>query len=171
LNLGDKIVFILAFCSSFLLLVSMWQIEIIWICLQNGWIYGLPFGFETYNYWLAHDFWFTLIFTSWVLLATSLMLEYRRTSPHARSEKTTTEFNILTLLYAIVTSGIAWFLLWFAYDIMEIWHFLKSGTFTNLALTICLIVFVIFVGIEQLKEVLKEMKNNNSRAQKKGGNM
>jgi len=161
LNLGDKKVFILAVCSSFLLLVSMWQIEIIWICLQNGWLYELPFGFETYNYWLAHDFWFTLIFASWLLLAVSLMLGPRGTSVHAWSEETTVEFNIFTLLYAIVTSGIAWFLLWFAYDVMEIWRFLEPWTFTNLALAICLIVFVILGGIKQLKKVLKEMKNKN----------
>ena len=139
----------------------MWQIEIIWISLQNGWVYGLPFGFETYNYWLVHDFWFTLIFASWVLLAVSIMLEPRGTSAHARSEKTTAKFNISTLLYAIVTSGIAWFLLWFAYDVMEIWQFLKPRTFTNLALAICLIVFVILGGIEQLKKMLGEMKNKN----------
>jgi len=73
------------------------------------------------------------------------------------------KFNISPLLYAIITSGIAWFLLWFAYDVMEISQFLNSGTFTNLALAICLIIFVILGGIEQLKNVLKEMKGKNVR--------
>ena len=71
------------------------------------------------------------------------------------------EFNIFTLLYAIVTSGIAWFLLWLAYDVMEVWQFLKPLVFANLALAVCLIVFVILGGIEQLKKVLKETKNKN----------
>jgi hypothetical protein len=51
------------------LMVSLWQIEEIWRSLQNGWVYGLPFGFSTYNYWFAHDFWFIVIFLSFVLLA------------------------------------------------------------------------------------------------------
>ena len=140
-------------CSSFLLLVSMWQIEVIWVCLQNGWVYGLPFGFETHNYWLAHDFWFTLIFASWALLAVSLILEPRETFVPTRIEKTTAKFNISTLLYAIVASAIAWFLLWFAYDVMKVWQFLEPLVFANLALAICLIVFVILGGIEQLKKV------------------
>ena len=164
MDLGDKKVFILGVCSSFLLLLSMWQIEIIWICLQNDWVYGLPFGFETYNYWLAHDFWFTLIFLSWVLLAVSLILEHRGNFAHARNIRTASRFNFSTLLYAIVTSGIAWFLLWFVYDVKEIWQFLKPGVFTNLALAICLIVFVILGGIEQLKNLLKEVKSKKARA-------
>ena len=161
MNLGDKRIFIMCVCSSFLLLVSLWQIEVIWVCLQNGWVYGLPFGFETYNYWLAHDFWFTLIFASWVLLAVSLILEPRGSFAPARSEKTTAKFNISSLLYAIVASGIAWFLLWFVYDVMKVWQFLKPLVFANLALAICLIVFVILGGIEQLKKIPKEIKNKN----------
>ena len=158
MNLGDKRVFVIGVCSSFLLLVSMWQIEVIWVCLQNGWVYGLPFGFETYNYWLAHDFWFTLIFASWVLLAVSLILGPRGAFSRARSEKTTAKFNISTLLYAIVASGIAWFLLWFAYDLLKFWQFLKPLVFANLALAICLIVFVILGGIGQLKKALRARK-------------
>jgi len=73
------------------------------------------------------------------------------------------EFNISTLLYAIVVSGIAWFLLWFTYDVMEISQFLNPGTFTNLTLAICLIVFVSLGGIEQLKKVLEHMKSKNFR--------
>jgi len=64
------------------------------------------------------------------------------------------ESNVRPLLYAIVTSGIAWFLLWFVYDIMKIWQFLKPLVFANLALAICLIVFVILGGIKQLKKAL-----------------
>jgi len=65
------------------------------------------------------------------------------------------EFNVFTLLYAVVASGTAWFLLWFVYDFMEIWQFLKPGAFINLALAICLVVFVILGGIEQLKKALR----------------
>lgn len=71
--------------------------------------------------------------------------------------------NISPLLYAIVASGIAWFFLWFAYDVMRIWHFLKPLTFANLGIVICLIAFVIFGGIEQLKNLLKEMRKKNAR--------
>ena len=89
------------------------------------------------------------------------MLEPRGTSAHARSERTTAEFNVSALLYAMVISGIAWFLLWFVYDVMETWQFLKPGAFTNLASAMCLIVFVILGGIEKLKKVAREMKNKN----------
>ena len=65
------------------------------------------------------------------------------------------ESSILPLLYAIVTSGIAWFLLWFVYDVMKIWQFLKPLAFANLALATCLIVFVILGGVGQLKKVLR----------------
>jgi len=74
------------------------------------------------------------------------------------------EFNVSALLYAIVTSAIAWFLLWFAYDTMEISQSLNPLSFTNLALAICLIVFVILGGVEQLKKVLKEMKKQECAA-------
>ena len=66
------------------------------------------------------------------------------------------EFDIPSLLYAIIASGIAWFLLWLVYDIMKIWQFLKPLAFTNLTLAICLIVFVILGGIEQLKKALRK---------------
>jgi len=46
--------------SLALAMVSMWQIEEIWRSLQNGWVYGLPFGHATSDYWFAHDIWFTL---------------------------------------------------------------------------------------------------------------
>jgi len=46
--------------SLALAMASMWQIEEIWRSLQNGWIYGLPFGNATWNYWLAHDIWFVV---------------------------------------------------------------------------------------------------------------
>jgi len=87
---------------------------------------------------------------------------------HTGSEIPMSEFNVSTLLYAIVTSTIAWFLLWFAYDIMEISQFLNPMTFTNLAFAICLIVFVILRGIGQLKKVLKEMKNKNEQHARRG---
>ena len=79
----------------------------------------------------------------------------RGTFTHARSEMTMAESNILPLLYATVTSGIEWFLLWFVYDVMKIRQFLKPLAFANLALAVCLIVFVILGGIGQLKKVLK----------------
>jgi hypothetical protein len=63
------------------------------------------------------------------------------------------KINISGLLYAIVTSAIVWFLLWFAYDAMKISQFLSVAAFINLDVTICLIVFLTLVwalrGIEQ----------------------
>ncbi len=63
------------------------------------------------------------------------------------------KINISGLLYAIVASVIVWFLLWFAYDAMEISQFLSVATFRNLDVTICLVVFLTLVwalgGIEQ----------------------
>lgn len=46
--------------SLALAMASMWQIEEIWRSLQNGWVYGLPFGASTWNYWFAHDIWFVV---------------------------------------------------------------------------------------------------------------
>jgi len=47
---------------------------------------------------------------------------------------------------------------------MEISQSLNPLSFTNLALAICLIVFVILGGVEQLKKVLKEMKKQECAA-------
>jgi len=58
----------LPYLSLALLLVSLWQVEEIWRSLQNGWLYNLPFGLSTPNYWFAHDFWFLIIGLSWVLM-------------------------------------------------------------------------------------------------------
>lgn len=56
--------FIYVVCSLLvslaLAMASMWQIEEIWRSLQNGWVYGLPFGLSTGNYWFAHDVWFVV---------------------------------------------------------------------------------------------------------------
>ena len=46
------------------------------------------------------------------------------------------------LLYSIAAGGIAWFLLWFAYDVIEIRQSLNVATFRNLVLAICLIVIL-----------------------------
>ncbi len=62
--------------------------------------------------------------------------------------------KIADLLYVIVATGIAWFLLWFGYSVLEIWRFFTSWVFLNLALAISLIVFTTLGGIKQLKQVL-----------------
>lgn len=76
----------------------------------------------------------------------------------ARGERTMGEIDISALLYAIAAAGIAWFLLWAAYDVMEIVRFLSPATFTNITLAMCLIIFVIFGGIKQLKNLLNLLK-------------
>jgi len=58
------------------LLLALWQIEEIWRSLQNGWLYNLPFGQATANYWLAHDFWFIAIGVSWVLMFLSWVIMF-----------------------------------------------------------------------------------------------
>jgi len=64
------------------------------------------------------------------------------------------KINIFGVLYVIVISIIVWFLLWFAYDVIKIWEVLNPLTFTNLAVAICLIVFLAFGGIKQLKKAI-----------------
>jgi len=76
----------------------------------------------------------------------------------AQGERTMGEIDISALLYAIATAGIAWFLLWAAYEVMEIVRFLSPAAFTNIALAMCLIIFVIFGGIKQLKNLLSLLK-------------
>lgn len=93
-------------------------------------------------------------FYSCNLWKVSLKAYYFRTADiGGQSEITMVRINISGLLYAIVTSAIVWFLLWFAYDVFKISQFLGVGAFINLDVTICLIVFLTLVwalgGIER----------------------
>ena len=67
-----KVLVLLSYVSLCLLLVSMWQIEMIWISIQNGWSYNLPFNIlgygGSYDWWFWHDLWFVLIFISYLLI-------------------------------------------------------------------------------------------------------
>lgn len=79
--------------------------------------------------------------------------------PHARSAIAMVKVNISRVrvfLFAITVSAVVWFLLWFAYDVAEIWRNLKSVTYQNLAIAICLIVFLLVGGIKQLSKALKK---------------
>ena len=61
--------------STAVFMVGLWQIEEIWRSVQNNWLYHLPFGYASSNYWLAHDYilvimgfvWFIQLFVAVVL--------------------------------------------------------------------------------------------------------
>ena len=55
----EFMILVLVLCVA-TVLVCKWQIEEVWRSFQNGWVYNLPFLFSTPNYWLAHDFLWTV---------------------------------------------------------------------------------------------------------------
>lgn len=68
-------IIVVTFASLTLMLAGMWQIEVIWVCMQNGWTYQLPFNsHNSANLWFWHDIWFGVMFISWVMLALPLVI-------------------------------------------------------------------------------------------------
>ena len=49
--------------------VCMWQIEEIWRSLQNDWVYNLPWGAWTRDYWGSHDWLFVFMFAAMIVQA------------------------------------------------------------------------------------------------------
>jgi hypothetical protein len=65
----NKWQFLLALVSAILLIVSVWQLEIIFIDIDRHYPYCYPFDiYCTYEYWIVRDIWYFFIFFSWALV-------------------------------------------------------------------------------------------------------
>jgi len=63
---------IIAVFNTVLFVASLWQVEYIISCAENGWQYDSPFHLWQSDIWFAHDVWYTVLaiqFAVWVLVS------------------------------------------------------------------------------------------------------
>lgn len=82
-KLDSKEITVLASLS--LMLVSLWQIEMIWVCHRRNQAYVIPFNsHKSRDLWFWHDLWFVFIVVSWIVMYFLFTIERERENEGSR---------------------------------------------------------------------------------------